>query len=283
MAKDRYNPKISCKETVRQWFPPISEISFLWLAFAGKGRWDKGFWVHHPKTIYLDFQVVEEGSMTVHYGGQNYLIPAGSAVLIPPGESKLTAGSPGGCRKRFIGISGLILDNNLTGMNLNRVCVLNDFRSEEFDFLFDSLWRMTEEKKLENAREYCATVYRLLMLFSHCATQQPYPEELQRAITAVNQYFSQPLTLKDICLDARCGRSTLQWQFKHYMKSSPIRYLTETRMKYAAKLLEHTQFSIKEIAQKCGYSDQLYFSSSFRSHFGCSPRDYRKKAEKDGK
>ncbi|MBQ6596900.1 MAG: AraC family transcriptional regulator [Lentisphaeria bacterium] len=30
------------------------------------------------------------------------------------------------------------------------------------------------------------------------------------------------------------------------------------------------------IAQKCGYSDQLYFSNTFRSHYGKSPREYRK-------
>ena len=88
--------------------------------------------------------------------------------------------------------------------------------------------------------------------------------------------FARQLSLSDICAQAFCGRSTLQWQFKYHLKSSPIRYLTEIRMKYAAKLLENTLLPIKEIAQKSGCSDQLYFSNMFRKYHGRSPREYRK-------
>lgn len=277
MEKERWNRKLWQKGSVLQWLPPMPEISFLWLTFIGKSDWVNGFWIHHMKTNYLDFEVVTEGEMLVHYSGQRYLIPAGAAVLIPPGESKLSTAGKAGCRKHYFGITGLILNNNLVGMNLDKVCVLNDFRNAEFDSLFASLWKMTEEKNPETIREYCAKIYQMLLLLSHCAVQQPYPEELQRAVTFISQYLSQRLTLEDICNAAHCGRSTLQWQFKHYMDSSPIRYLTESRMKYALKLLENTQLPVKEIAQKCGYSDQLYFSNTFRSHYGKSPREYRKK------
>lgn len=277
MEKERWNRKLWQKGSVLQWLPPMPEISFLWLTFIGKSDWVNGFWIHHMKTNYLDFEVVTEGEMLVHYNGQRYLVPAGTAVLIPPGESKLSTAGKAGCRKHYLGICGLILSNNLAGMNLDKVCVLNDFRNAEFDSLFASLWKMTEEKNQGNIREYCAKIYQMLLLFSHCAVQQPYPEELQRAVTFISLQLSLPLTLEEICNAAHCGRSTLQWQFKHYMDSSPIRYLTESRMKYALKLLENTQLSVKEIAHKCGYSDQLYFSNTFRKHYGKSPREYRKK------
>ena len=277
MEKDRWNKKLWHKGNVRHWFPPAAETSYLWLPFVGKSNWVKGFWIYHPKTNYLDFELVDEGEMVVNYQGQRYVIPAGSAVLIPPGESKLATGSACGCRKRYVGINGLILNNNLAGMNLDKVCVLNDFRNGEFEELFSSLWIMSEEKRLENLREYGAKVYQLLLLFSHCAEQQPYPEELQRALIFISKNLSIPLTLTDICSAAQCGRSTLQWQFKHYLNTSPIRYLTENRMKYAVKLLENTTLPIKEISQKCGYSDQLYFSGTFRDHVGLSPREYRKR------
>ena len=47
-------------------------------------------------------------------------------------------------------------------------------------------------------------------------------------------------------------------------------------MKYTLKLLENTRLPVKEIAQKCDYSDQLYFSNTFRKYHGRSPREYRK-------
>jgi len=277
MEYDRWNEKLKQKENILQWFPTMPEMSFLWLAYIGKSNWVKGFWVHHLKTSYLDFEMVTEGEMTVHCNGQRYLIPEGTAVLIPPGESKLSTRCPHGCRKLFLGISGLILNNNLTGMNLDKVCVLKDFRNTEFDTLFASLWAMTEEKSLNGIREYSAKIYQMLLLLSHCAVQQPYPKELQMAVSFVSQHLSKKLDLTDICNAAHCGRSTLQWQFKHCMNSSPIRYLMDARMRFSLKLLENTSLSIKEIAQKCGYGDQLYFSSSFRNHYGCSPREYRKR------
>jgi len=278
MEKDRYGRVSLQKEAIRQWFPPIAETSFIWLNFMGRSLWSKGYWVHHLQTQYLNFEAVEEGEMTLHQGGQRYLIPAGSAVLIPPGESKLSSDGAGGCRKHALGISGLILDNNLAAMNLDKVCILRDFHNSEFEQLFDSLWQMTAEKQLESVREYCAKIYQLLLLLSHCAVQHPYPEELQRAISFISRNFSRQLSLSDICVRAGCGRSTLQWQFKHHLRSSPIRFLTETRMKYAAKLLENTllPLPIKEIAQRSGCSDQLYFSNMFRKYHGLSPREYRK-------
>ena len=280
MEKDRWNKKLWQKGIARHWFPPAAASSYLWLSFIGKSNWVKGFWMHHLRTNYLDFEIVDEGEMTVHYQGKRYLIPAGTAVLIPPGESKLIASSAVGCRKRYIGISGLILNNNLEGMNLDKICVLNDFRNSEFEKLFASLWTASGEKRLENIGEYGAKVYQLLLLFANCAEQQPYPEELQRAVIFIRKNLSIPLTLADIC-NAQCGRSTLQWQFKHYLKTSPVRYLTENRMKYAVKLLENTTLPIKEISQKCGYSDQLYFSGAFRDHIGRSPREYRKSTAVD--
>ena len=276
MEKDRYGRASLQNEVVRQWFPPVTETSFLWLNFMGRSVWRKGYWVYHPQTQYLDFEAVDEGELTLHHGGQRYVIPAGAAVLIPPGESKLAADRAGGCRKHAFGISGLILNNNLAVMNIDKVCVLRDFHIPEFEHLFDSLWKMSEEKRPETVREYCAKIYQLLLLLSHCAVQQPYPEELQRAISFIGRNFSRQMSLADICAHAYCGRSTLQWQFKHHLKSSPIRYLTEIRMKYAAKLLENTSLPVKEVAQRSGCNDQLYFSNMFRRHYGRSPREYRK-------
>lgn len=278
MEKDRWNQALWHKGNIVQWFLPLVETSYLWISFIGSSKWIKGYWMYHSRTHYLDVQIVDEGEMIVHQAGRRYVIPAGAAVLIPPGESKLSTNSANGCRKRYLGIDGLILNNNLTGMNLDKVCVLHNFHNPEFEKLYAELRRMTEEKRPETVWEYGAKIYQMLLLLSNCAVRQPYPEELQRAVIFISQNLSSQLTLTDICDAAHCGRSTLQWQFKHYMNSTPIRYLTKIRLNYAFKLLENTTLSIKEIAQKCGYNDPLYFSNTFRNHDGRSPRAYRKMA-----
>lgn len=46
-------------------------------------------------------------------------------------------------------------------------------------------------------------------------------------------------------------------------------------MKAASDLLLCTSMKIFEITQKCGYSDQHYFSYCFKKYYGVSPNKYR--------
>ena len=45
---------------------------------------------------------------------------------------------------------------------------------------------------------------------------------------------------------------------------------------YAAWLLIHSEVSIGEIIDKCGYQNKTYFYRVFRNRFGQSPMEYRK-------
>lgn len=48
-------------------------------------------------------------------------------------------------------------------------------------------------------------------------------------------------------------------------------YLTTRRMEAAEKLLRDTDMKIREVSEKCGYSDQHYFSYCFKKYAGISP------------
>lgn len=69
---------------------------------------------------------------------------------------------------------------------------------------------------------------------------------------------------------------------KQYIKDrgiSPLQFLINKRISYAVKLLserrrEGLDIRIKEIAEKCGFSDQLYFSRMFKKIMKVSPKDF---------
>ena len=48
-------------------------------------------------------------------------------------------------------------------------------------------------------------------------------------------------------------------------------YLIKTRMEAARKLILQGGMKIGEVAGRCGYSDQHYFSYCFKKYFGVSP------------
>ena len=68
---------------------------------------------------------------------------------------------------------------------------------------------------------------------------------------------------------------------KKTKKKNFITLLTERRMKAAYDMLVCTSMKVLEISEKCGYSDQHYFSYCFKKFYGDSPNKVRSEARPD--
>ena len=64
--------------------------------------------------------------------------------------------------------------------------------------------------------------------------------------------------------------------FKESVGQSIHRYITEIKISNSKELLSHTDMNIAEISSMVGFEDPLYFSRSFKSHVGVSPKEFRK-------
>ena len=60
----------------------------------------------------------------------------------------------------------------------------------------------------------------------------------------------------------------------------PSRFLTQTRLAAAARLLRETDESIGGIGQACGFYDHSAFSRAFHSALGVTPSAYREATRK---
>lgn len=58
-------------------------------------------------------------------------------------------------------------------------------------------------------------------------------------------------------------------------------YIIAYRLKLAKKLLEESGKSINEVAEECGFNDPSYFTKTFRSTFGMTPKEYRNLTKED--
>ena len=58
-------------------------------------------------------------------------------------------------------------------------------------------------------------------------------------------------------------------------------YIIAYRLKLAKKLLEESSKSVNEIAEDCGFNDPSYFTKTFKSAFGMTPKDYRNLTKED--
>ena len=90
-----------------------------------------------------------------------------------------------------------------------------------------------------------------------------------------SEYQNESLSLTDISERLYVSPNYLSSLIKKYRKVNFTTLLTERRMKVAADMLLCTQMKILEIAEKCGYSDQHYFSYCFKKYYGTTPMKMR--------
>lgn len=63
--------------------------------------------------------------------------------------------------------------------------------------------------------------------------------------------------------------------FREEYHTTPCEFRMGKKMEQARTLLLHSNLSVKEIAERLGFSSQYHFSNSFKSRFGDSPRKFR--------
>lgn len=102
-----------------------------------------------------------------------------------------------------------------------------------------------------------------------------YSSRLQALLAYMVSHQDQPLDLQHLGNVANCSRATLLRMFKHELRTTPGRWLTESRMNLAMMLLRTTALPIQVIAQRAGIADAHYFSHVFRKAVGVPPREYR--------
>ncbi len=84
------------------------------------------------------------------------------------------------------------------------------------------------------------------------------------------QYFSEKYFI---------SREYLSKLFKENYGFGIYEYVLMLRMSKAKELLAHTEMQIQEISDLIGYSNNNYFSKAFKTYYGVSPSEYRKKTE----
>ena len=90
-------------------------------------------------------------------------------------------------------------------------------------------------------------------------------------------YMNQDLSLSYVSNEIAISPNYLSALIKKATGSTFVDLLSQKRIEVAKELLMCTDMKIREIAEKCGYSDQHYFSYCFKKYTGMSPNACRGK------
>ena len=100
----------------------------------------------------------------------------------------------------------------------------------------------------------------------------------QRALELIEQhYMDEDLSLVSLSAMLDVSPNHLSACMKKDTGETFINILIRRRMTAAQELLENTPLKIQEVARRCGYSDQHYFSYCFKKYSGVSPGALRRR------
>ena len=98
---------------------------------------------------------------------------------------------------------------------------------------------------------------------------------IDQVMEYIRQNHAEPLSIVQIAARFNLDRRRLAPLFKRHVGMAPSDYLIECRILKAKELLYTCDCTIKQVSECVGYSDNLYFSRTFKKKLGISPSQYR--------
>lgn len=122
--------------------------------------------------------------------------------------------------------------------------------------------------------------YRLIMALSHEVSIK-HRDSVTTASLNIGKRFARDnfainIGVEDMARAADLSRSHFSRRFRESEGLSPREYLEHIRIKHSMSLLAQHELTVKEIADRCGFHDDNYFTRVFKRVSGMTPTQYRR-------
>lgn len=97
-------------------------------------------------------------------------------------------------------------------------------------------------------------------------------------LTFIEFNLEKQFTIEWLSRTYSTNRTTLMADFKRVTGKTINEFVLDKRIDLSKQILAFTNISIEELALKCGFSSQSYFTRAFKKKTGLSPMQFRKKA-----
>lgn len=222
------------------------------------------------------------GKALYHFNGTPYLAQAGNIVL---------------------GGANMQLDKRVIGnTNWEYICVLYQVHSPEEDGI--CLSKLHTELQLGHSPRLTELLHRLWNIANQPGGLPAFQKEMlfrcileevfvcarnraekgagmlfEKVSSYIHEHYMDNLSIHELAQQHDVNENQLYYVFQKCAGMGAGQYLTTYRLNRAHEMLITGSSTVKEISASVGYSDALYFSRSFRKHFGMSPSDARKNQE----
>lgn len=169
----------------------------------------------------------------------------------------------------------------LTDRPMNFCNIINVFPyMADITNIFNSiLLEHNSENKLSDEMEQLL-IKQLLITVYRCTNinfDNTYDDVVAQVKRLFENEYHKSFTLAMLAKQHNLSISSLSHRFRAATGVSVMDYLQSCRMANAKQMLTETDYTIGEIVEKCGFSDNSNFCRAFKNLIGLSPSGFRKK------
>ncbi len=99
---------------------------------------------------------------------------------------------------------------------------------------------------------------------------------LPRVQAYCNCHLGRPVTTEELAAHCGYSRGHFTKLFRKETGTTPLDYVLKQKLESAIRILQTEQIPLKELAARCGFQDQGYFTRRFRSVYHVPPGKYAK-------
>ncbi len=179
---------------------------------------------------------------------------------------------------RWVVVDGAMIERYLSLLNITRdMPYLPLWDGHAIEAVFDEMYALFE-KETPSAKVHCVSLVHKLFALLLERTQPAVKEHehIAAALRLIERRFSDPLfNVAALAREVGLNANYFSILFKKETGKTPAKTLCEYRLGTACKMLKFTNKPVKSVAYDCGFSDELYFSRTFKKQYGMSPIQYR--------
>lgn len=96
-----------------------------------------------------------------------------------------------------------------------------------------------------------------------------------QALAYIDEHYAEKISLEQIAAQSHVNSTYMSELFKKEMGVRLIDYINNLRVIHACEYLRFSNYSMGQIAERCGFSDQNYFTKVFKKFLNTTPSNYR--------
>jgi AraC-like DNA-binding protein len=210
-------------------------------------------------------------------------VGSGTALLLFPGTwHRYRPAEDTGWLEQWVEIGGPLLERMLrAGIFSPERPVIAVSRVLELEARIESLHGLVSRQPTGDAPELAAQALSLLSLLHASEQGRDRPRSVVSAVEQAKRIMEEasgrPVSMPALARSLGVAYSYFRREFRLRTGISPRQYLLRIRMQRAQRMLGSSGDSLKQVADRLGFSSAYHLSSAFKAAFGVAPSHWRRR------